>query len=197
MPKRKIIVTAAGVAGALALAGLSAPMAAADPPGIPFVPGVPGPLPATPGSYWYMYNNFYSPSPATVDARGVKISSNSDLAATASGLPGSKLGNSAHPANLLTGASTRNGIQGGETPAAPASTTGVQFAAGNENGLVEDPYGRPPAEAAPAAAEPPSVASVPSSVEAAAPESMFPGAPASPVLESPDGKPVGSEPAAG
>ncbi|SIJ21204.1 Uncharacterised protein [Mycobacteroides abscessus subsp. abscessus] len=69
MPKKKIAATAAGVAGALALAGFAAPTAAADPPGIPFVPGVPAPLPATPGSYTYIYNNFPAVAPATVDAR--------------------------------------------------------------------------------------------------------------------------------
>ena len=81
MPKRKIVVTVAGVAGALALGGLAAPTAAADPPGIPFVPGVPAPLPATPGSYTYIYNNFPAVAPATVDARGVKIAANADPAA--------------------------------------------------------------------------------------------------------------------
>ncbi|CPZ71474.1 Uncharacterised protein [Mycobacteroides abscessus] len=116
MPKKKIAATAAGVAGALALAGFAAPTAAADPPGIPFVPGVPAPLPATPGSYTYIYNNFPAVAPATVDARGVKIAANADPAAGAAGLPGSKLGNSAHLANVLTSSSTRYGIQGGVTP---------------------------------------------------------------------------------
>ncbi|OHT88209.1 hypothetical protein [Mycobacteroides saopaulense] len=174
MPKRKIIATAAGVAGAVALAGFAAPTAAADPPGIPFVPGVPAPLPATPGSYTYIYNNFPAVAPAAVDARGVKIAANADPMAAATGLPGSKLGNSAHPANVLTSSSTRYGIQGGATPAAPGSTTGVQFGAGNENPALEDPHGQAP-ESAPA-------------IEPTSP-TVTPGAPAAPVLESPDGQP--------
>ncbi|WP_100466920.1 hypothetical protein [Mycobacteroides abscessus] len=178
MPKKKIAATAAGVAGALALAGFTAPTAAADPPGIPFVPGVPAPLPATPGSYTYIYNNFPAVAPATVDARGVKIAANADPAAGAAGLPGSKLGNAAHPANVLTSSSTRYGIQGGVNPAAPASTTGVQFAAGNENPALEDPHGQPPQSIAP--------------IEAAAP-TVMPGAPTPPVLESPDGQPPKAE----
>ncbi|WP_078312307.1 MULTISPECIES: hypothetical protein [unclassified Mycobacterium] len=184
MPKRKIVAAMAGVAGALALGALPAPTALADPPGIPFVPGVPAPLPATPGSYTYIYNNFPAVAPAAVDARGVKIAANADPAAGAAGLPGSKLGNAAHPANVLTSSSTRYGIQGGTTPAAPASTTGVQFGAGNENPALEDPHGAPPQSAA--------------GIEATAP-TVMPGAPTPPVLESPDGQPpkAAEEPAAG
>ncbi|NGX08016.1 hypothetical protein [Mycobacteroides franklinii] len=174
MPKRKIVVTVAGVAGLLALGGVAAPTAAADPPPIPFVPGVPAPLPATPGSYTYIYNNFPAVAPATVDARGVKIAANADPTAGAAGLPGSKLGNSAHLANVLTSSSTRYGIQGGPTPAAPASTTGVQFGAGNENPALEDAHGQAPQSIA--------------AIEATAP-TVMPGAPTPPVLESPDGQP--------
>ncbi len=156
------------------MGGFAAPTAAADPPGIPFVPGVPAPLPATPGSYTYIYNNFPAVAPATVDARGVKIAANADPAAGATGLPGSKLGNSAHLANVLTSSSTRYGIQGGTTAPAPASTTGVQFGAGNENPALEDAHGQPPATAA--------------GIEPAAP-TVMPGAPTPPVLESADGQP--------
>ncbi|NMK63931.1 hypothetical protein HHM26_03505, partial [Staphylococcus capitis] len=129
-------------------------------------------------SYTYIYNNFPAVAPATVDARGVKIAANADPAAGAAGLPGSKLGNAAHPANVLTSSSTRYGIQGGVNPAAPASTTGVQFAAGNENPALEDPHGQPPQSIAP--------------IEAAAP-TVMPGAPTPPVLESPDGQPPKAE----
>ncbi|MDM2029520.1 hypothetical protein PP300_09460, partial [Mycobacteroides abscessus] len=107
-----------------------------------------------------------------------KIAANADPAAGAAGLPGSKLGNAAHPANVLTSSSTRYGIQGGVNPAAPASTTGVQFAAGNENPALEDPHGQPPQSIAP--------------IEAAAP-TVMPGAPTPPVLESPDGQPPKAE----
>ncbi len=174
MPKRKIVVTVAGVAGLLALGGVAAPTAAADPPPIPFVPGVPAPLPATPGSYTYIYNNFPAVAPATVDARGVKIAANADPTAGAAGLPGSKLGNSAHLANVLTSSSTRYGIQGGPTPAAPASTTGVQFGAGNENPALEDAHGQAPQSIA--------------AIEATAP-TVMPGAPTPPSVrvQDPDG----------
>ncbi|MUM17758.1 hypothetical protein FZI91_14810 [Mycobacterium sp. CBMA271] len=182
MPKRRIVATVATVAGALALGGLAAPTAAADPPSIPFLPGVPAPLPATPGSYTYIYNNFPAVAPATVDARGVKIATNADPAAGATGLPGSKLGNSAHMSNQLTSSSTRYGIQGGSTAPAPASTTGVQFGAGNENPALEDPHGEAPKTAA--------------AVEPTAP-TVNPGAPALPVLESPDGQPPKAEEPAG
>lgn len=112
MSKRKIIATAAGVAGAVALTGFAAP------------------LPASPGSYPYIYNNFPTVAPATVGTRGVKIAANADMMVTATGLLGGKLGNSAHRANVLTSSRTRHGIQGGATPAAPDSTPGVQFGAG-------------------------------------------------------------------
>ncbi|SKW41689.1 Uncharacterised protein [Mycobacteroides abscessus subsp. abscessus] len=79
---------------------------------------------------------------------------------------------------MLTSSSTRYGIQGSVNPAAPASTTGVQFGAGNENPALEDPHGQPPQSIAP--------------IEAAAP-TVMPGAPTPPVLESPDGQPPKAE----
>lgn len=143
----RLLAPAVGAASILAgvLAALTASVAAADPaPPIPFIPAVPAPLPAVPGSYTYSYYNFPAVAPAAVDARGIKISTNADPAATAAGLPGSKLGNAAHPPNIQTSSSTRYGIAGGVRPASAPSTTGVQFAAGNENPALEDPYGRPP-----------------------------------------------------
>lgn len=142
----RLLAPAVGAASILAgvLAALTASVAAADPaPPIPFIPAVPAPLPAVPGSYTYSYYNFPAVAPAAVDARGIKISTNADPAATAAGLPGSKLGNAAHPPNIQTSSSTRYGIAGGVRPASAPSTTGVQFAAGNENPALEDPYGRP------------------------------------------------------
>lgn len=176
----RIAVTGAGVS--LALCCLSVPVAAADPPPVPFEPGAPGALPSTPGSFSYTWNNFPSVAPATVDARGVKVAATADPRASATGMPGSKLGNSSHIANSLTSASTRYGVLGGVSPpAAPASTTGVQFGAGDENLALEDPYGR----AAAAGAN-----GVPGGAESVAPTTVFPGAPATPVLESADGQPL-------
>lgn len=173
----RLLAPAVGAANILAgvLAALTASVAAADPaPPIPFIPAVPAPLPAVPGSYTYSYYNFPAVAPAAVDARGIKISTNADPAATAAGLPGSKLGNAAHPPNIQTSSSTRYGIAGGVRPASAPSTTGVQFAAGNENPALEDPYGRPPQSIA--------------GTEAVAP-TVMPGAPTPPVLEDPHGQP--------
>ncbi|EUA64244.1 hypothetical protein I542_4412 [Mycobacteroides abscessus 1948] len=111
----RLLAPAVGAASILAgvLAALTASVAAADPaPPIPFIPAVPAPLPAVPGSYTYSYYNFPAVAPAAVDARGIKISTNADPAATAAGLPGSKLGNAAHPPNIQTSSSTRYGIAG-------------------------------------------------------------------------------------
>ncbi|MBE5494986.1 MULTISPECIES: hypothetical protein [Mycobacteroides] len=167
--------TTAGVLAA-ALAIAAAPAASADPaPPIPFIPAIPAPLPAVPGSYTYSYYNFPAVAPATVDARGVKIATNADPGAAGSGMPGSKLGNAAHPPNIQSSSSTRYGIAGGiSRPVAP-STTGVQFGAGNESPALEDPYGRPPQNIGGA--------------EAATPPTVMPGAPAAPILEDPHGQP--------
>ncbi len=157
----RLLAPAVGAASILAgvLAALTASVAAADPaPPIPFIPAVPAPLPAVPGSYTYSYYNFPAVAPAA--------STNADPAATAAGLPGSKLGNAAHPPNIQTSSSTRYGIAGGVRPASAPSTTGVQFAAGNENPALEDPYGRPPQSIA--------------GTEAVAP-TVMPGAPTPPV----------------
>lgn len=167
---------AAGVLAALAAAlAAAAPAASADPPPIPFIPAVPAPLPSVPGSYTYSYYNFPAVAPAAVDARGVKIATNADPGATATGMPGSKLGNSAHPPNIQSSSSTRYSVTGGVRPPAAPSTTGVNYGAGNETPALEDPYGRAPQNIGGA--------------EAAAPPTVVPGAPAAPVLEDPHGQP--------
>ncbi|NGX08683.1 hypothetical protein [Mycobacteroides franklinii] len=177
MAMRHFVLNVAGsTAGVLAaLAGAAAPTASADPPPVPFIPGVPAPLPAVPGSYTYSYYNFPAVAPAAVDARGVKIATNADPAATGVGMPGSKLGNSAHPPNIQTSSSTRYSIMGGVRPPSAPSTTGVNYGGGNETPMLEDPYGRPPHTLG--------------GIEASAPPTVMPGAPAAPILEDPHGQP--------
>ncbi|SKD81696.1 hypothetical protein [Mycobacteroides abscessus] len=177
MTNRRFVTPVVGAVGILAgvLAALTAPVAAADPPPIPFVPGVPAPLPAVPGSYTYSYYNFPAVAPATTDARGIKIATNADPGATAAGLPGSKLGNSAHPPNIQSSSSTRYGIAGGVAAPPAPSTTGVNYGGGNESPALEDPYGRPPQNI--------------KAIEAPAPPTVMPGAPTPPVLEDPHGEP--------
>lgn len=177
---REFLAAASAAAGLIALAGATAPAAGADPPDIPFVPGNPGPLPATPGSFTFIFNNFPGMNPYGMkDSRGVNIGSNADGAANAVGLPGDRLGNTEHWANVLTASSTRYGIAAGSEPANPASTTGVQYGAGEEGNLIENPYGVAPSD-------------IPAG-EAAEPEEINPGAPALPLMGSPDGKPPAIE----
>lgn len=178
MMRQHLFPSAAGIVAGMfaALAVAAAPAAAADPaPPIPFIPAIPAPLPAVPGSYTYSYYNFPAVAPATVDARGVKIATNADPGATATGMPGSKLGNAAHPPNIQSSSSTRYSLTGGARAPSTPSTTGVQFGAGNESPALEDPYGRAPQNLGGA--------------EAAAPPTVMPGAPAAPTLEDPHGQP--------
>lgn len=173
MKTTKICVLGAtvGISGALLMAPLTA---AADPgPGLPWIPATPG-IPS-PGSYSLPYNVIYANPPYTTDSRGVRINNNSDAQATGTGMPGSRLGNGQNKTSLLSGANTRNGIQGGITPPT-APSMGIQVGAGNEGQLLEDPHGQPPGSAAGAEATVPTVLP------------MQPGTPA-PVLESPDGQP--------
>ncbi|SIJ07076.1 Uncharacterised protein [Mycobacteroides abscessus subsp. bolletii] len=179
MQRVRTAVTGAGVS--LALCCLCVPVAAADPQPVPFEPGAPGALPSTPGSFSYTWNNVQSVAPATVDAWGVKVAATADPRASATGMPDSKLNNSSHTVNSLTSASIGYGVLGGVSPAAPASATGVQFGAGDENLASEDPCGRSAAAGA---------NSVPGGAESVAPATVFPGAPATPVLESADGQPL-------
>lgn len=112
--KRRMIGALTGVAGLFTLAPLPTAAAEPPPPPPPFFPAPTlGGLPAAPGSYSATYFVIVPPAPATTDARGVNVGTNSDPAAAAFGMPGSKLGNTPHKANVLTSTSTRNGIMGG------------------------------------------------------------------------------------
>lgn len=171
---RRVFGAVTGLTALFTLAPL--PMAVAQPAPPPPPPFFPAPtlggLPAVPGSYSATYYVIIPPAPATTDARGVNVGSNADPAAAAYGLPGSKLGNSAHKPNVLTSTSTRYGIQGGITPPA-APSTGVIAGGGSQVLAPEDPSGQPSEGVA--------------SLESVAPETS-PGLPAT-ILEDPSGRP--------
>lgn len=165
-------VTAAGIIAA-ALALIVAPVVLADPAPLPPAPPyIPGDVAPEPGSFSYPYNNILVDSPATVDARGVNVTSIADPSQSAVGLPGSALGNSPPPANSLTNSSALYGIAAGVAPPM-VPNPGVNIGAGIQQGALEDPDGHPPT----AVPEPESVA--PTDV---------PGNPL-PALESPGGAP--------
>lgn len=157
-----VLVAAAAVLG-------PAPLASADPPPLPPAPPyIPGSVAPQPGSFSYPYNVIVVPPPAAVDARGVNVSTNVDPASQSTGLPGDQLGNSAPPANSLTGSNALYGIAAGTT-APPAPNPTVNVAAGSNAAGLEDPSGKPPQN--------------PTAPEAAAPTTVPGYAP--PVLEDP------------
>ncbi|MUL63720.1 hypothetical protein BOO86_04525 [Mycobacterium sp. CBMA 234] len=169
---------AVATAGTLCACGIAAPAAVvhAQPPPPPWIPGAPLPQP---GSFQYNYNTILVAPPATNDARGVRIGTTVDTAASAAGLPGSELGNSPNKPNAYTSSSTRYRIQGGITPPV-APNPGMNIGGGNEGTTLEDPYGKPPGK--------------PAGAESASPEGGAPGpAVPAPIIESADGKPKEAE----
>src|ERR1700744_2773828 len=111
------LIPARAIGALLALA--EAPAAGADPPPPPPLPGTPF-LPNTgfiPGAYGYLYRAYFTPPPATVDARGVKATALGDQQAL--GMPGSELGNSPPVAGFFTGASAQYYINAGATATPP------------------------------------------------------------------------------
>jgi hypothetical protein len=129
-----------------ASAHASPPSLPGPPPWIPEVPGTP-----YQGTGSYIYNYIDVPPPAMVDARGVNIGSNAAPGLTLDGLPGSRLGNSAHHANELTSANARYGIAAGLAPP-PAVAPGPAISAGAVAAGLESPDGQPPPPATPTSA---------------------------------------------
>lgn len=170
--KKTAIVAAAAIAPAvLAVAPESTAQPAVPPVPPPYLPG--SVLPE-PGSFSYPLNNIVAGSPATVDARGVRIGTNVDPAMSAIGLPQSQLGNSPEKPGTLTNSNARYGIAAGTAPAV-APNPGVVTGGGNMQGLLEDPSGKGPSNAP--------------SPDSAAPSTPapIPGVPA-PTLETPNGQ---------
>jgi hypothetical protein len=144
------------------------PLAGAQPALPPAPPYVPGDVSPQPGSFSYPYNVIVVPPPASVDARGVNVTANVDPGSQSAGLPGSRLGNSAPPANSLTGSNVLYGIEAGIGTYQQPNPT-VTIAAGSNATGLEDPSGQPPQD--------------PGRPEAAAPTTAAGDAP--PVLEDP------------
>ncbi|WP_280825323.1 hypothetical protein [Mycobacterium sp. OTB74] len=118
----------------------------AIPPVLPWMPGPPVPVNATPGSYTFAPNIIAVPPPAGYDARGVRAAVTSDPSAAASGLPGSALGLSPNKANALTSSSSRYRIGAGlvPNPSLPTVNPGMNIGAGMEAPVLEDPGGAAP-----------------------------------------------------
>ena len=135
---------AAGVLGGLFIVAATAGAAHADPalPSVPpYLPGVPYPYP---GSYLYPYNLIPVYGPATTDARGIRATANVDPAMSASGMPGSQLGQTPNKGNALgTNSNMRNNISAGPAPEQTVQP-GVSIGAGVVMPTVEDPTGAPP-----------------------------------------------------
>ncbi|WP_099023910.1 hypothetical protein [Mycolicibacterium palauense] len=159
------LVAATALPAALTLAAALAPIAPVataqpdlpDPP--PYVPGEPE---AEPGSFDYTYNIIAVGPPAVTDSRGAQISSSVDPAMGATGLPGSRLGNSGPADGPLVTSNSRYGISGGlEPPGIP--TPGINVGAGvSALPSTEDAAGRPPATPLePESAAPTDVAGMP------------------------------------
>lgn len=179
MPMHLSRFISASVTAALWMSALSPAAAAADPPPLPspppFLPGTGVTMPPGPGSYTYWYNVIAVPAPASNDARGVRAASNADPSQSANGMPGSKLGNSAPHANILTSSNIRYNIAAGVTPPPSTIGPGINVSGGNQAAPLEDPAGQPPANTLVS--------------EAVAPTTQpnGPGVP-SPVLEGPAGQ---------
>ncbi|MBI3216754.1 MAG: hypothetical protein HYZ38_23310 [Mycobacterium sp.] len=157
MPTARSVLTAALAVCPMILC----PTAAADPVPLPDPPPyVPNDLSPFPGSYSYPYNVIMVGPPWTVDARGVQIGTNIDPGLRPEGLPGSQLGNSAHPDNSLTLSNARYGISAGIAPV-PEVDPGVIIDAGSPAAGLENPDGRPPTSVLEPESVPPTAAPEP------------------------------------
>lgn len=129
-------------------------VAHADPPVLPFIPGVPGA--PFPGAYTYEPYTGYAYAPRTTDTRGVRTGAvTADPTSTSVGLPGTKPGpSSPNQTFWFTYANSRYGIQGGVTPPDTAQAV-LQSASGTLPGMLasggqmpesalENPGGAPP-----------------------------------------------------
>lgn len=161
MLKKRALRCAAAATMALAIApAATVPIAHADPPFLPFVPGVPS-IPF-PGGYAYQLGggNFAYP-PKTTDTRGVKTGAvTADPTQTSVGMPNSKPGAGVSNQFLyMTFANSRYGIQGGIVPpdttqALQQSSTGaipgmIPGTGPAPQSLLESPTGTPPKNGVP------------------------------------------------
>lgn len=155
--RRGIVSTALALAAVPCAAGI----AAADPPGLPFVPGPPG-VPY-PGGYSYeIGTGNFTLAPHTTDTRGVRTGGpTGDPTQTSTSMPNSKPGAGvANQTFWMNYSNARYGIQGGIAP--PDSATAIsQSDTGTLPGMIanggqpvvpalESPTGTPPKDGAPA-----------------------------------------------
>lgn len=161
MLRHRVIQCAACSATILAMSAAGSAVASADPPILPFEPGVPG-IPFQ-GAYTYEFGTGgFTYPPHTTDTRGVRTGGPSaDPTQTSVGLPNSKPGPSAPNQSFIVNyTNMRYGIQGGIVPPDSASAL-MQSDTGTLPGMIssggpwpqpllESPTGTPPKNGVPA-----------------------------------------------
>jgi hypothetical protein len=127
------------------------------------------------GSYGYLFGVYVTPPPATVDARGVKVTALVDSNQQAFGMPGSQLGNTPPVAGYFTGDSVQYYIKAAQTET-PTVVKGPYAMTLSPAVPPEDPSGKPPEQYPGPESTPPGPAPV-----------VVP-----PILETPGGRPYGA-----